>query len=213
MLKSLLSLLLTTTIFAAEFESVNYYTKNYLFDAQIYSVNTFVSENTLSHQLGDFTPHLDYVQYQGLDHYKESDFGFGSEYKLTDKLNLDVGSWYYYYYSAGDHYFEPYASLTYDWIISPTFYVSMITYNNTPRATVSFDYNKDFNEKLHLNVRPVIGTADYDVRYGYYGIVFGLDYNVNKNFTLFTVTEVDKPFSSPDDSIVYTYSFGIKLSL
>jgi hypothetical protein len=126
---------------------------------------------------------------------------------------LDVGSWYYYYYSAGDHYFEPYASLTYDWIISPTFYVSMITYNNTPRATISFDYNKDFNEKLHLNVRPVIGTADYDNRYGYYGIVFGLDYNINKNFTLFTVTEVDKPFSSPDDSIVYTYSFGIKLSL
>jgi hypothetical protein len=24
---------------------------------------------------------------------------------------------------------------------------------------------------------------------------------------------VDKPFNSPDDSIVYTYSFGIKLSL
>ena len=90
MLKSLLSLLLTTTIFAAEFESVNYYTKNYLFDAQIYSVNTFVSENTLSHQLGDFTPHLDYVQYQGLDKYKESDFGLGSEYKLTDKLTLDA---------------------------------------------------------------------------------------------------------------------------
>ena len=138
MLKSLLSLLLTTTIFAAEFESVNYYSKNYLFDAQIYSVNTFVSENTLSHQLGDFTPHLDYVQYQGLDKYKESDFGLGSEYKLTDKLNLDVGSWYYYYYSAGDHYFEPYASLTYDWIVSPTLYFSMITYNNTPRATDRF---------------------------------------------------------------------------
>ena len=210
----LICLMLTSwRMFALDFETSNYYTKNYLFDAQIYSVNTFVSENTLSHQLGNFTSHLDYVQYQGLDQYKESDFGLGSEYKLTDKLNLDVGSWYYYYYSAGDHYFEPYTSLTYDWIISLTLYVSMITYNNTPRATVSFDYNKDFNEKLHLNVRPVIGTADYDVRYGYYGIVFGLDYNVNKNFTLFTTTEVDKPFSSPDNSIVYTYSLGVKISL
>jgi hypothetical protein len=200
-------------IFALDFETSNYYTKNYLFDGQIYSVNTFVSENTLSHQVGNFTPHLDYVQYQGLDQYKESDFGLGSEYKLTDELNLNVGSWYYYYYNAGDHYFEPYTSLTYDWILSPTLYVSMITYNNTPRAVISFDYNNDFNEKLHLNVRPVIGTADYDDRYGYYGIVFKLDYNVNKNVTLFNITEVDKPFSSSDNSVVYTYSFGLKLSL
>jgi len=89
----------------------------------------------------------------------------------------------------------------------------MITYNNTPRAVISFDYNNDFNEKLHLNVRPVIGTADYDDRYGYYGIVFKLDYNVNKNVTLFNITEVDKQFSSSDNSVVYTYSFGLKLSL
>jgi hypothetical protein len=123
-------------MFALDFESVNYYTKNYLFDGQIYSVNTFVSENTFSHQLGDFTPHLNYIQYQGLDQYKESDFGLGSEYKLTDKLTLDAGSWYYYYYSAGDHYFEPYTSLSYDWIVSPTIYFSMLTYNNTPRATL-----------------------------------------------------------------------------
>ncbi len=91
MLKSLLSLLLTTTIFAAEFESVNYYSKNYLFDAQIYSVNTFVSENTLSHQLGDFTPHLNYIQYQGLDQYKESDFG--PEETLCFSLNSFAGDW------------------------------------------------------------------------------------------------------------------------
>jgi len=210
----LICLMLTSwRMFALDFETSNYYTKNYLFDAQIYSVNTFVSENTLSHQLGNFTPHLDYVQYQGLDQYKESDFGLGSEYKLTDKLNLDVGSWYYYYYSAGDHYFEPYVSLTYDWIVSPTLYVSMITYNNTPRATVSFDYNKDFTDKLHLNVRPVVGTADYDIRYGYYGMVFVFDYNINKNFTLYFGSEVDKPFSSSDNSIVYTYSLGVKISL
>ena len=75
-------MLMSWRIFALDFETSNYYTKNYLFDAQIYSVNTFVSENTLSHQLGDFMPHLDYVQYQGLDQYKESDFGLGSEYKL-----------------------------------------------------------------------------------------------------------------------------------
>jgi len=201
------------TMFALDFETSNYYTKNYVFDAQIYSVNTFVSENTLSHQLGDFTPHVDYVQYQGLDKYKESDFGLGSEYKLTDKLTLDAGSWYYYYYSAGDHYFEPYTSLSYDWIVSPTIYFSMITYNNTPRATISFDYNKDITEKLHLNFKPVVGTADYDVRYGYYGLVMNVDYNVNKHFTLFTGGEIDKPFNSPDNSIVYTYSFGIKVSL
>ena len=206
-------MLMSWRIFALDFETTDYYTKNYLFDAQIYSVNTFVSENTLSHQLGDFTPHLDYVQYQGLDQYKESDFGFGSEYKLTDKLNLDVGSWYYYYYNAGDHYFEPYVSLTYDWIVSPTLYVSMITYNNTPRATISVDYNNGITEKLHLNVRPVVGTADYDVRYGYYGIVMNIDYNISKNFSLFTTGEIDKPFSSPDNSIVYTYSLGIKLLL
>jgi hypothetical protein len=206
-------MLMSWRIFALDFETTDYYTKNYLFDAQIYSVNTFISENTLSHQLGDFTPHLDYVQYQGLDQYKESDFGLGSEYKLTDKLNLNVGSWYYYYYSAGDHYFEPYASLTYDWIVSPTLYVSMITYNNTPRATVSFNYNKDLTDKLHLNVRPVVGTADYDARYGYYGMVFVFDYNINKNFTLYFGSEVDKPFSSPANSIVYTYSLGIKISL
>jgi len=201
------------TMFALDFETSNYYTKNYVFDAQIYSVNTFVSENTLSHQLGDFTPHVDYVQYQGLDKYKESDFGLGSEYKLTDKLTLDAGSWYYYYYSAGDHYFEPYTSLSYDWIVSPTIYFSMITYNNTPRATISFDYNNDITEKLHLNFRPVVGTADYDVRYGYYGLVMNVDYNINKHFTLFTGGEIDKPFNSLDNSIVYTYSFGIKVSL
>ena len=212
-MRVLLSLLLTTTIFAAEFESVNYYTKNYLFDAQIYSVNTFVSENTLSHQLGDFTPHVDYVQYQGLDQYKESDFGLGSEYKLTDKLTLDVGSWYYYYYSVGDHYFEPYTSLSYDWIVSPTIYFSMITYNNTPRAVLSFDYNKDITEKLHFNFRPVLGTADYDNRYGYYGIAMNVDYNIIKHFTLFTSGEIDKPFNSPDNSVVYTYSFGLRISL
>ena len=201
------------TMFALDFETSNYYTKNYVFDAQIYSVNTFVSENTLSHQLGDFTPHVDYVQYQGLDKYKESDFGLGSEYKLTDKLTLDAGSWYYYYYSAGNHYFEPYTSLSYDWIVSPTIYFSMITYNNTPRATISFDYNNDITEKLHLNFRPVVGTADYDVRYGYYGLVMNVDYNINKHFTLFTGGEIDKPFNSLDNSIVYTYSFGIKVSL
>jgi hypothetical protein len=200
-------------MFALDFETSNYYTKNYVFDAQIYSVNTFVSENTLSHQLGDFTPHVDYVQYQGLDKYKESDFGLGSEYKLTDKLTLDAGSWYYYYYSVGNHYFEPYTSLSYDWIVSPTIYFSMITYNNTPRATISFDYNNDITEKLHLNFRPVVGTADYDVRYGYYGLVMNVDYNVNKHFTLFTGGEIDKPFNSLDNSIVYTYSFGIKVSL
>ena len=156
-------------MFALDFESVNYYTKNYLFDGQIYSVNTFVSENTFSHQLGDFTPHLNYIQYQGLDQYKESDFGLGSEYKLTDKLTLDAGSWYYYYYSAGDHYFEPY--------------------------------------------RPVVGTADYDNRYVYYGSVIRFDYDVNKFLGIFTVGEIDKPFSSPDNSIVYTYSFGLRISL
>jgi len=200
-------------MFALDFESVNYYTKNYLFDGQIYSVNTFVSENTFSHQVGDFTPHLNYIQYQGLDQYKESDFGLGSEYKLTDKLTLDAGSWYYYYYSAGNHYFEPYTSLSYDWIVSPTIYFSMITYNNTPRATISFDYNNDITEKLHLNFRPVVGTADYDARYGYYGLVMNVDYNINKHFTLFTGGEIDKPFNSLDNSIVYTYSFGIKVSL
>jgi len=210
----LIYLMLTSwRMFALDFETSNYYTKNYLFDAQIYSVNTFVSENTLSHQLGNFTPHLDYVQYQGLDQYKESDFGFGSEYKLTDKLTLNIGSWYYYYYSAGDHYFEPYTSLSYDWIVSPTIYFSMLTYNNTPRATISFDYNKDITEKLHLNFRPVVGTADYDNRYGYYGIVMNVDYNIVKHFTLFTSGEIDKPFSSPDNSIVYTYSFGLRISL
>ena len=200
-------------MFALDFESVNYYTKNYLFDGQIYSVNTFVSENTLSHQMGNFTPHLGYVQYQGLDQYKESDFGLGSEYKLTDKLTLDVGSWYYYYYNAGDHYFEPYTSLSYDWIVSPTIYFSMITYNNTPRAVLSFDYNKDITEKLHFNFRPVVGTADYDNRYGYYGSVIRFDYDVNKFLGIFTVGEIDKPFSSPDNSIVYTYSCGLRISL
>jgi hypothetical protein len=199
--------------FAYEFNSVNYFTKNYLFDAQIYSVNTFISENTLSYQLNDFSPHVNFIQYQGLDEYKESDFGLGSEYKLTDKLNLDIGSWYYFYYSAGDHYFEPYASLTYDWIVSPKLYVSMITYNNTPRATISFDYSKNLTDKLNLNIRPVIGTADYNIRYGYYGIVFASDYSLNNNFALFTTAEIDKPFSSPDNSIVYTYSLGVKISL
>jgi hypothetical protein len=148
-----------------------------------------------------------------LDQYKESDFGLGSEYKLTDKLNLDVGSWYYYYYSVGDHYFEPYTSLSYDWIVSPTIYFSMITYNNTPRAVLSFDYNKDITEKLHFNFRPVVGTADYDNRYGYYGSVIRFDYDVNKFLGIFTVGEIDKPFSSPDNSIVYTYSFGLRISL
>jgi hypothetical protein len=89
----------------------------------------------------------------------------------------------------------------------------MITYNNTPRATISFDYNNDITEKLHLNFRPVVGTADYDVRYGYYGLVMNVDYNINKHFTLFTGGEIDKPFNSLDNSIVYTYSFGIKVSL
>jgi hypothetical protein len=27
------------------------------------------------------------------------------------------------------------------------------------------------------------------------------------------VGEIDKPFSSPDNSIVYTYSFGLRISL
>lgn len=200
-------------IFASEFGSVNYYSKHYLFDAQIYSVNTLVSENSFSYEINDFTPHLNYIQYQGLDKYQESDFGLGSEYKLTDKLTLDVGSWYYYYYDMGDHYFEPYILLNYDWLLSPTFYVSMITYNYTPRATFSLEYNKSLSEEIKLTIRPIIGTADYDIRYGYYGVVVNLDYNINKYFTLFTTTEIDKPFSSPDNNIVYTYSFGLKTSL
>jgi hypothetical protein len=208
-----LFLLLFTNLFAVEFKSANYYSKNYLFDAQIYSVNTFISENSINHQLGDFTPHFDFVQYQGLDQYKESDFGFGSEYKLSEKLNLNTGSWYYYYYSAGDHYFEPYLSFTYDWIVSPTIYFSVITYNNTPRATISFDYSKDITEKLQINIKPIVGTADYDTRYGYYGMIFIFDYSVNKNLTLYFSSEVDKPFCSSDNSIVYTYSSGIKISL
>lgn len=199
--------------FAYEFNSVNYFTKNYLFDAQIYSVNTFISENTLNYKLERFTPYINYIQYQGLDKYKESDFGIGNYYKVSDKVTLNSGSWYYYYYSAGDHYFEPYTSLNYDWIISPTIYLSMITYNNTPRATVSFDYNKNITEKLRLNFRPVIGTADYDNRYGYYGAATRLDYKINNFLELFTIGEIDKPFSSFNNSIVYTYSFGIKLSL
>ncbi len=142
-----------------------------------------------------------------MDQYKESDFGLGSEYKLTDKLTLDAGSWYYYYYSAGDHYFEPYTSLSYDWIVSPTIYFSMITYNNTPRAVLSFDYNKDITENLHFNFRPVVGTADYDNRYGYYGSVIRFDYDVNKFLGIFTVGEIDKPFSSPDNSIVENVTF------
>jgi hypothetical protein len=40
-----------------------------------------------------------------------------------------------------------------------------------------------------------------------------VDYNINKHFTLFTGGEIDKPFNSLDNSIVYTYSFGIKVSL
>jgi hypothetical protein len=89
----------------------------------------------------------------------------------------------------------------------------MITYNNTPRAVLSFDYNKDITEKLHFNFKPVVGTADYDNRYGYYGGVIRFDYDVNKFLGIFTVGEIDKPFSSPDNSIVYTYSFGLKISL
>jgi hypothetical protein len=44
-------------------------------------------------------------------------------------------------------------------------------------------------------------------------MVFVFDYNINKNFTLYFGSEVDKPFSSSANSIVYTYSLGVKISL
>ncbi len=83
-------------MFALDFETSNYYSKNYLFDAQIYSVNTFVSENTLSHQLGNFTPHLDYVQYQGDTPYllqlKQVQRRFTTRFLDSTTLQLQFGA-------------------------------------------------------------------------------------------------------------------------
>ncbi len=209
----IVAIAITVGVSAIDFESKSYYSRNYVYDAQVYSVNTFVSENIISHEVGKFVPYVGYTQYQGLDKYRESDFGVGSEYKVSDEVTVDIGSWYYYYYSVGGHYFEPYVSVNYDWVISPTVYVGILTYNKTARATVSFDYSKMVTDKIELGISPVLGTVDYGDRYGYYGIRVNVDYKLNKYFSIFSGGEVDKPFNLGDNSSVYTYSFGLKLSI
>lgn len=208
-IKIVLGVIFCLQVVGLDFESSNYYMNNYLFDSQIYAKNTFVTENYLSHDINNFTPYISFFQYQSLDNYQESDFGIGSEYKLTEKTKLDLGSWYYYYYSAGGHYFEPYFSISYDWIVTPKFYISMLSYNWEYRMLISLEKEFTLNRFI-FTPKLVTGTVDYDgYRFLYVGLVNRLDYKVTDNFKLFVMHEVDKPFESIDNSMVQSTTAGI----
>lgn len=205
----LFSIILYSQVIGLDFESSNYYMNNYLFDSQIYSKNTFITENYLSQEINNFTPYIGFLQYQGLDSYQESDFGVGSEYEVNDKVTLDVGSWYYFYYDSGGHYFEPYFSVSYDWVITPKFYISMLSYNWQYRAVVSFEKEIIFG-KFTYTPKFVMGTVDYDgYRYKYIGLINRLDYSLSEHFKLFAAYEIDKPFESVNNSIVQSITAGI----
>lgn len=209
LLNILFSVILYSQVIGLDFESSNYYMNNYLFDSQIYSKNTFVTENYISQEINNFTPYIGFLQYQGLDSYQESDFGIGSEYKVNDKVTLDVGSWYYFYYDAGGHYFEPYFSVSYDWVITPKFYISMLSYNWQYRAVISFEKEIPFG-KFTYTPKFVMGTVDYDgYRYKYIGLINRLDYSLSEHFKLFAAYEIDKPFESINNSIVQSITAGI----
>lgn len=196
---------------ALNFKSSNYYMDNYLFDAQIYAKNTFVTENYLSHEIRDFTPYFNFIQYQSLDSYQESDFGLGSQYNLNENLKLDIGSWYYFYYDQGGHYFEPYFSLSYDWIVSPKFYLSGLSYNWEYRSFISFEKELMLSN-LSFTPKFILGTVNYDgYRYQYAGLINRLDYKVNDHVKVFLNYEIDKPFNSLNVSIVQSLSSGITL--
>ena len=69
----ILSIIFCLQVVGLDFESSNYYMNNYLFDAQLYAKNTFVTENYLSYDINNFTPYIGFSQYQSLDKYQESD--------------------------------------------------------------------------------------------------------------------------------------------
>lgn len=207
----ILSIIFCLQVIGLDFESSNYYMNNYLFDAQLYAKNTFVTENYLSYDINNFTPYIGFSQYQSLDKYQESDFSIGSEYKITDKVKLDLGSWYYYYYSSSVNYFEPYISVSYDWIIIPKFYISMLSYNWKYRSVVSLEKEFSLNKFIYTP-KIVIGTVNYDdYRYEYVGLINRLDYKVTDNFKLFVAYEFDKPFETINDSVVQSITSGIGL--
>ena len=211
--KFFLLFILCFDLAALSFESSNYYMNNYLFDAQVYAKDTFVTENYISHEVGNFAPYLGFLQYQGLDSYQESDIGLGSEYKLSEKLKLDIGGWYYFYYDQGGHYFEPYVSVSYDWIVSPKFYISTLSYNWEYRSFISFEKEFSFS-KLLFTPKLIVGTVNYDgYRYEYVGLVDRLDYKITDSVKVFLSHEIDKPFNSMDDSVVQSLSSGINLEL
>lgn len=198
-------------LIALDFESSNYHMNNYLFDAQIYARNTFVTENYISHEVGNFTPYLAFLQYQALDSYQESDIGLGSEYKFSEKFKLDIGSWYYFYYDEGGHYFEPYFSISYDWVISPKVYISGLSYNWEYRSFISFEKEFTFSDLL-FTPKLIIGTVDYDgYRYEYAGLIDRLDYKITDHIKIFISYEIDKPFNSVNESMVQSLSSGVNL--
>lgn len=215
-MRRILFLLLTTlNVIAIEFENSSYFTKNYLCDAQHIAKDVFVTENTIQYKINKLTPYLKYSQYQSLNTYQESDFGFGSTYTLSDKWSIDVGSWYYYFYSQSNNYFEPYTSISYDCIIYPTLYVSYVSYNTQPRVIFSLDYTKNIITNLDLSIRSLIGTVDYGMgRYEYIGGGVKLEYMVNKHFCLFIGSELYRPIGSKYNSFVdtFSYSSGFKLN-
>lgn len=205
----LIFLLCTNILLGVDFESSNYYMNNYLFDAQVYAKDTFVTENYISHSINDFQPYIAFLQYQSLDNYQESDIGIGTEYKFLDKYTLDVGSWYYFYYDNGGHYFEPYVSLSYDWYVVPKIYVSVLSYNQEYRSTFSLEKEIKATERLKITPKVVIGTVNYDgFRYGYFGFVNRIGFNLTDKTSLFLTTEIDQPYDSIDNESVHSIIFG-----
>lgn len=210
MIQIIIFLFTVGVVFGIDFESSNYYMNNYLFDAQVYAKNTFVTENYVSKPINKFEPYIAFLQYQSLDNYQESDIGIGTEYKLSDKLKLDVGSWYYFYYDAGGHYFEPYMSVSYDWYIVPKIYVSCLSYNLEYRSTVSLEKEIKATDKVSITPKIVVGTVDYDgFRYEYFGFVNRIDFGLTEMVRLFLTTEIDQPYRTNNNECVHSITFGV----
>lgn len=210
----LLLILFCTKTEALEFSSSNYYWQNYVFDGKNYGKDFIATENTISHEIGDFTLHADLFSYNNKN-YSEVDFGFGVKTAVS-KINLEVGFWYYAdfrYYNdlgVGGDYAEPYFSVSYDWILKPTLYLGYISYNHYFREVFSIEYSKKIAD-LSFTISPQIGNTHYDYQYQYFGIVISADYQINKNFNIFASFEIDRTIEA-QPTTANSLSTGISIS-
>ena len=194
---------------AFDFSSSTYYWQNYLFDGKIYGKDFLATENTISQEIENFTFHTDIFSYN--NHlYNEIDFGLGISKSLS-QFNIDVGFWYYNGMKLGGNYYEPYFLIYYDTgILKPKITLGYISYNHQFREVFSVDYTHSI-EDFSFTITPQIGNTYYDYQYQYFGLTIGLNYEVNKNMTLFSSFEINRTIENAPET-TSSISSGISIS-